>query len=243
MKRYGGLLAALVAALLIVVCVRMFVALLLVIPADGEQPALYAGDRVWVSRTSYGVRLPLCRLWGYKRIGASPVGLCDWVAFNNPSSGLTVRSEQQEIFVGRCLGLPGDTLWLNQKGLPSRHKDKRQGFVWPVVVPRQGYKVKIEPWSARLYAQAINSHEPVKAAVINDSLCVDGRMRKYYSFNQDYYWMASSSDTKAGMDSRVFGFVPETHLVGRLVRVLYSIDPQAPWYKPFRTERFGVSLP
>lgn len=230
-------------AVLAVVCVRLFFAMILVIPADGERPALYAGDRVWVSRSAYGIRLPFSGRWGYRRVGTSAVSEGDWVAFNNPVAGPDVPLERREVFVGRCLGLPGDTLWFGVDGCPSRRRDEICGDAWPVVVPAKGRKVKVEPWSARLYGQAVNGHERVKAAVIDDSLCVDGRMISCYRFGQDFYWMSSSAASGQAMDSRTFGLVPATHLVGRLVCVLYSLDPDVPWYKSFRTDRVGVLLP
>lgn len=232
-----------VTAVLAVVCVRLFFAMILVIPAEGERPALYAGDRVWVSRLAYGVRLPLSGWWGYRRVGTSAVSENDWVAFNNPAAGTGVPLERCEVFVGRCLGMPGDTLWFGVDGRPSRRRDGIRDDAWPVVVPAKGQKVKIEPWSARLYGQAVNGHERVKAAVIDDSLCVDGRMVSCYCFGQDFYWMSSSSDSVQAMDSRTFGFVPATHLIGRLTCVLYSLDPGVPWYESFRTDRVGILLP
>ena len=38
-------------------------------------------------------------------------------------------------------------------------------------------------------------------------------------------------------DSRTFGFVPDTYIIGRLSRILYSWDTEAPWYARLRAHR------
>jgi signal peptidase I len=43
-------------------------------------------------------------------------------------------------------------------------------------------------------------------------------------------------------DSRHWGFVPETHIIGKATRVLFSIDRGATWNKRFRWDRFMKRL-
>ncbi len=234
---------ALLTACVAVMCVRLFFAMMLVIPADGERPVLWAGDRVWVSRVAYGVRFPWSRWWGYRRLGFTSVERGHWVAFNNPACAPTIPLDRREVFVGRCLALPGDTLWFDADGNPSLQHSLSVETRWPVVVPAKGQVLKVEAWSAPLYAAAINGHEGIKAAAIDDSLCVSGKLYSRYRFKQDFYWMASTSDSSVVRDSRVFGFVPESHLIGRLSCVLYSLNPGEAWYRSLRRDRIGVPLP
>ena len=42
-----------------------------------------------------------------------------------------------------------------------------------------------------------------------------------YTFTQDYYWMASNTPANV-FDSRLFGLVPETHLIGKANLIWYS---------------------
>lgn len=241
MKRYRGLMAALAVAVVIVLCLRLFFVTLLVIPQNGERPVFHAGDRVWVSRLSYGMRLPLMRWLGYVRLSPKPVPVGHWVVFNNPAETDEPVVEARDVFVGYCFAAPGDTLWLNAEGRASRFRNRRNGCVWPLVVPARGQMVKIEPWNAHIYARTINAHEPWKAAVIDHKLCVDGRMVSAYCFQADYYWMTTGNAFNRH-DSRQFGFVPSSHIVGRMRWVLYSLDASRPWYKRLCPDRLFLEV-
>lgn len=53
----------------------------------------------------------------------------------------------------------------------------------------------------------------------------------------EYYWLESlkPSDT---VDSRTFGFVPESHIIGKVCFIVYNIDEHRPWWNPFQKKRF-----
>ena len=53
--------------------------------------------------------------------------------------------------------------------------------------------------------------------------------------DEDYYWMEALG--KGGVDSRVFGPVPESSIIGRVVLVVYSMDNARPFFESFRKER------
>ena len=50
---------------------------------------------------------------------------------------------------------------------------------------------------------------------------VDGKPVDRFTFTKDYYWMASNDPVNI-CDSRLFGFVPEDHIIGKAWRVWYS---------------------
>ncbi len=53
--------------------------------------------------------------------------------------------------------------------------------------------------------------------------------------DEDYYWMESLG--KGGLDSRLFGPVPESRIIGRVCLVVYSLDNSRPMLGSFRRER------
>ena len=276
---------------LAVVLVRMLLVTTCVIPSSGMENSLYKGERILVSKWSYGLRVPFPSVFGYHRIAASAAEKGDIVLFNNPHpKNSESRIESRELFISRCVGIPGDTLMLDDdlaevdgevlspdsKALysyPSEMEDvmlallaslglsgntlagytsdgnyirsfshyeyylvsqRLEGrFVLiptmgrgsrnahPFVVPEKGKPVRVDPWSVPLLCSTIVSHEHRRAKVSGDSLYVDGKPVETFTFSKDYYWVASNDPVNI-CDSRLFGFVPEDHLIGKAWRVWYS---------------------
>lgn len=72
--------------------------------------SLYRGERILVNKWSYGLRLPFMSLWGYQRWADKSVHKDDILVFNNPANLSQATIDQREVFISRCLGIPGDTL-------------------------------------------------------------------------------------------------------------------------------------
>ena len=92
--------------------------------------------------------------------------------------------------------------------------------VHPFVVPAKGKTIKVYPWNVKLLCNTLLSHENRRANVQGDSLMLDGKAVSEVVFSKDYYWMASNDPVNVN-DSRLFGFVPEDHLIGKAWRIWY----------------------
>ena len=102
-KTLRFLLAFLIAFAMMMV-VRAIGVTLYSISDTGLEPVFQAGDRVMVNRWSYGLRVGgKDSFFGYGRIARQSVEKGDLVAFENPQNN-------DEIFIYRCKGLPGDTI-------------------------------------------------------------------------------------------------------------------------------------
>jgi len=78
-------------------------------------------------------------------------------------------------------------------------------------------------------------------AVAGDTVRIDGSAYVVPGTNVDcsdenHYWMEALGGG-GSMDSRSFGPVPESCVIGRVCMVLYSRDPSRPFYDDFRPER------
>lgn len=228
----------LLAAAIVVALVRWCWVSLIEIPEDGERPVFMAGDRVAVNRTAYGLRLFPMRWWGYVRWGAKAVPRGEWVAFNNPSAcGQDERCiDERDVFVGFCYAVPGDSLWIDSLGKVYRTRPQVGRPCRVVELPRKNAYVALTPDNMQWYCRMINLHEGVNAAIVRDSLCVSGYCVSSFRFTHDYYWMSSANE-RNHVDSRTFGFVPDTYVIGRLSRILYSWDTKEPWYARLRVRR------
>ena len=93
--------------------------------------------------------------------------------------------------------------------------EKNRTEAHPYVVPAKGVPVKVYPWNVTLLCNTIVAHEHQPAEVRHDTLWVKGKPV------EDYYWMASNDPVNI-CDSRLFGLVPEDHLVGKAWLIWYS---------------------
>ncbi len=109
-----SLLKTLLVAVVAVLLVKLVAFTSCTIPSTGMENTLYRGDRVIVNRWSYGYRTPLASIFGYHRWAEAPVRRNDIVLFNRPSAQQTLQ-DGGDIFINRCVGLPGDTLRLTDE--------------------------------------------------------------------------------------------------------------------------------
>lgn len=297
------LLKAVLIAAALVVLIKVFAFTSCTIPSTGMENSLLRGERVIVNKWSYGLRLPLMGMTGYHRLAARGVERGDIVLFNNPAGKGTI--DRRELFINRCIGLPGDTLMLNGQliqtcdqvlspdsklvyAYPGEQEDlvveamrrvgigdnKLVGFdrgdflrsfshyeiylmrqelrgqvtfrslqtdtadgVHPFVVPARGRAVRVYPWNAKLLCNTIVQHEGRQARLQGDTLWVDGQRVTSYTFTKDYHWVASNNSVSL-CDSRLFGFVPDDHIIGRASLIWFSKDTEEPFWHGFRWKRF-----
>lgn len=98
---------------------------------------------------------------------------------------------------------------------------KEMGKSHPFVVPAKGKSVKVYPWNVTLLCNTVVRHEGKAASVKNDTLYVEGKPVQTYTFSKNYYWMASNNPINL-CDSRLFGLVPDDHLIGKAFLVWFS---------------------
>ena len=102
-------LLALAVAFLLMVAFRALAFTVYTIDGQGLSPLFQEGDRVLVNRWSYGLRVGGEKsLFNYGRICRQPVEKGDIVVFEDPSD-----DRRDHILIGRCVGVPGDTISLN----------------------------------------------------------------------------------------------------------------------------------
>lgn len=91
----------------------------------------------------------------------------------------------------------------------------------PFIVPKKGMQITLNPETFSLYQGTINSSENSKITVLDDNYYIDDKKTNTYTFKQDYYFMMGDN-RKGTLDSRAWGFVPETNIIGKVQCVLFS---------------------
>lgn len=108
---------------------------------------------------------------------------------------------------------------------------------YTVDLPPYGSDAIVTPDNAAFYAEIINSYEPHKVSLQGNALYHNGRKIERYRFSQPYYWVLCDNRT-AATDSRTFGVLPHSHLIGRCGIILFSIDATRYGFDSWRTHRF-----
>jgi len=89
-------------------------------------------------------------------------------------------------------------------------------------VPFEGQTIKISKGNIAWYRRIITAYEGHKLEERKDgSILIDGKKVTTYTFSMNYYWLMGDNRYNSA-DSRIWGFVPEDHVVGRASLVWFS---------------------
>lgn len=276
------------------------------IPSTGMENSIFQGERILVNKWSYGLRLPMMSFLSYHRWGERPVKRQDIVVFNNPARIQQPVIDRREVYISRCIGVPGDTLLVDSLFFASSaetgfNPDKKRLYAYPagkemtvdsliqalaiaddglmgsddsthvrsfsryeyylleqalpapswiqplspstqrplqpLVVPSKGSAIEVHPWNITLLRNTLVMHEGRQAEIKNDTLYVDGQPVTKGCFTKDYYWMGSNNTINLS-DSRLFGFVPQDHIIGKAWLIWFSKEKGSDCLEGYRWNRF-----
>ena len=117
-----------------------------------------------------------------------------------------------------------ETATLNSNFFPNNKR-----FSWnndqlgPIYIPKSGDLINLNVNTLPLYKKIITDYENNDLKVIEGDILINGKKENTYTFNQDYYWMMGDNRYNSE-DSRVWGFVPFDHVLGKPVFIWMSID-------------------
>lgn len=180
----------------------------------------------------------------------------DVIAFEIPSELYNPDSKEYAILIKRIIGMPGDTLeiknqevfinglklrnpsflHINLSGQPIENLDKNlfpYDGKWtienfgPVVIPRKGMTVELNPKNIMLWQNAINQDFGKKVISVEGTVInLNGKPLREYTFEKDFYFVLGDN-RRNSIDSRYFGFVPEEWIIGKALLIYWSQIPSA----------------
>ena len=202
---------------LIAIVIRSFIVAPFKIPSSSMVPTLEVGDYLFVTRYDYGFRIPMTDIqWNAKQAHRG-----DIVVFDYPG-------ERSIDYIKRIVGLPGDhivyqdnSLFVNGKKMPLHKKGERAYFRGDGSMDVSG-----------LYDEGLFdvTHEV---------------LRKAYSIKDGAWtvpkgqYMVLGDNRNNSRDSRFWGFVPQSYLVGKARLVWWSWDQHQ---GSVRWDRLGTLL-
>ena len=119
--------------------------------------------------------------------------------------------------------------------------EKSEKELKPLIVPGKGKALRVYPWNITLLRNTLVMHEGKQAEIMNDTLYIDGKPTQHCFFTKDYYWMASNNSVNLS-DSRLFGFVPQDHIIGKASLIWFSKEKGTGIFDGYRWNRFFQSV-
>ncbi|SMO51745.1 signal peptidase I [Fodinibius sediminis] len=93
------------------------------------------------------------------------------------------------------------------------------------VVPFKGQTVTLTPENYHVYENIITRYEGNNVGRNGDQFTINGEQTNQYTIQQDYYFMMGDNRDNSE-DSRFWGFVPQTHVVGKAGMIYFSWDAE-----------------
>lgn len=178
----------------------------------------------------------------------------DVIAFEIPNNYFDPVSDDYSVLIKRIIGMPGDTIEIKDQILyingeiyrtpsylklnlvetpreavkhelfPYNHKWNLENY-GPIVIPKKGMKVELNPKNILQWQNAINSEFEKKVISVEGTVInLNGKAIREYTFEKDYYFVLGDN-RKNSIDSRYFGYVPENWIVGEAMFIYWSQIP------------------
>ncbi len=91
----------------------------------------------------------------------------------------------------------------------------------PIYIPKAGATVELNARSLAFYQRLIDVYENNDFKASGGKYYINGQETTTYTFKQDYFWMMGDNRHNSE-DSRIWGYVPADHIVGKPVLIWFS---------------------
>jgi signal peptidase I len=104
----------------------------------------------------------------------------------------------------------------------------------PLFIPAKGSTITLTADNIDLYRRLISVYEANKLEERDGKFFINGKETTTYTCKLNYYWMMGDNRHRS-QDSRYWGFVPETHVVGKASLIWFSWENGPRWDRLFKS--------
>lgn len=104
----------------------------------------------------------------------------------------------------------------------------------PIVIPKKNVAIALTPDNIDLYLRLITVYEHNTFEERKGKFVINGQETNTYTPKLDYFWMMGDNRHRS-QDSRFWGFVPETHVVGKASLIWFSWEKGPRWNRLFKS--------
>ncbi len=104
---------------------------------------------------------------------------------------------------------------------PNRYTTWTVDDYGPIWIPKQGATTQLTIDNICFYWRIIKVYEGNELAVKDGKIYINNQEATSYTFKQNYYWMMGDNRHNSE-DARVWGYVPEDHIVGKPLFIWFS---------------------
>ncbi|MDE1192749.1 MAG: signal peptidase I [Arachidicoccus sp.] len=126
--------------------------------------------------------------------------------------------------------LPSSALFPYFENTPHTWTADNYGPIW---IPKKGVTVTLTPENIPLYQRIIHTYEHHSFEQKGNQFIIDGKTTNQYTFEYNYYWMMGDNRHRS-QDSRYWGFVPESAIVGKASLIWFSWQNGPRWKRIFK---------